>query len=153
MFILKEKIIEKMKVKNLSISKLEREAGLTIHSLRNVLKGRIKKPRFEFLVAIAKALECSPLDFIPSSYLSKTFERKNDTSTQRRAALDYPDLMIGCTSTIISLLEEKQCLSINQYLEIVKTLYLYSLPSEPKIPDVKFAKWLLEEEYIFSGKL
>ncbi len=152
MFILKEKIIEKMKAKNLSIAKLEKEAGLTIHSVRNILKGRIKKPRFEFLVAIAKALECSPLDFMPPSYLPQTFERKNDISTHRRATLDYPELMIGCTNTIISLLEEKQCLNINQYLEIVKTLYLYSLPSEPKTPDIKFAKWLLESDYIFSSK-
>lgn len=142
-----------MKVKNLSISKLEREAGLTIHSLRNVLKGRIKKPRFEFLVAIAKALECSPLDFIPSSCLLKAAKEKNSISTKKGSALDYPVLMMECTNVIVSLLEGKQCcISVNRYVEIVKTLYLYSLPSEPRTPDIKFAKWLLEEEYIFSGK-
>jgi transcriptional regulator with XRE-family HTH domain len=64
MIISKEKLIEKMKAKNLSISVLERKAGLTIHSIRNILKGTIKNPRAEVLPAIAGALECSLLDLI-----------------------------------------------------------------------------------------
>ncbi len=35
---LKEKITERMEAKNLSIAELERRAGLSIHSVRNILK-------------------------------------------------------------------------------------------------------------------
>ena len=42
MTILKEKIIEFMKERNLSIAALERQAGLSTHAVRNIVKGRIK---------------------------------------------------------------------------------------------------------------
>ena len=151
MFILKEKIIEKMKAKNLSIAKLEKEAGLTIHSVRNILKGRIKNPRAEVLLSVAEALECSLLDFMNPSCLPKISEGKSYIITKKETALDYPDLMMACTNAIMSLSEEIKCLCVDDYVEIVKTLYLYSLPSEPKIPDIKFAKWLLESDHILSG--
>ncbi len=136
MTILKEKIIEKMKAKNLSISKLEKEAGLTIHSIRNILKGRIKNPRAEVLLSIAEVLECSLLDFMRPSCLPKTAEEKDNTSTKRGTSLEYPDLMRACANVIISLSEEKKYPCVDDYVEIVKTLYLYSLPLESNsLPD------------------
>ena len=53
---LKEKIIERMEAKNFSIAELERRAGLSIHSVRNILKGRIKKPSAQSLQAISETL-------------------------------------------------------------------------------------------------
>ena len=67
MVMLKEKIIERMEAKNLSIAKLERRAGLKIHSVRNILKERIKKPSAQTLQAIAQALECSIIDLMSDS--------------------------------------------------------------------------------------
>ena len=64
---LKEKITERMEAKNLSIAELERRAGLSIHSVRNILKGRIKKPSAQSLQAIAEALECSIVDLMNAS--------------------------------------------------------------------------------------
>lgn len=152
--VLNEKIIQKMKSRNLSISALEKRAGLKIHAVRNVLKGRVKKPRFTFLLAIAEALDCSPLDFMTSSSLSEPSEWKESTLNKKRTPLNHPDLMIGCANAIASLLEEKELtFSVSHYLEVVKIVYCYSLTAEPKVPDIKFAKWLLENEYILPRKL
>ncbi|MBP9777388.1 MAG: helix-turn-helix transcriptional regulator, partial [Alphaproteobacteria bacterium] len=67
MIILKEKIIDYMKEKKLSIAALERQAGLSIHSIRNILKDRIKNPSAQSLQIIAETLECSLDDLIQKS--------------------------------------------------------------------------------------
>lgn len=43
-----------MKTNNLSVAQLGKLAGLKIHAVRNVLKGRIKRPNAENLMAIDK---------------------------------------------------------------------------------------------------
>ena len=55
--VLKEQIESRMRAKKLSIPQLERMAGLKIHAVRNILKGRIKNPTAENLRAIANVLE------------------------------------------------------------------------------------------------
>jgi hypothetical protein len=52
-------------------------------------------------------------------------------------------------------LEEKPLtrpLSFEDCFDIIRRLYFYSLPKEPRIPDIKFARWLLEEEHVLFGK-
>lgn len=138
MIVLKEKLIEKMKSKNLSIPVLERKAGLTLHSLRNILKGTIKKPRAEVLSAIAETLECSLLDLIDISSSSSNPWQRNNTMNKKNNCLENPIFMAACADVVASLMEEKGLtLSFNDYFSIVKTLYSYSLPKDPRIPDVK----------------
>ncbi|MBP9692174.1 MAG: helix-turn-helix transcriptional regulator [Alphaproteobacteria bacterium] len=154
MTILKEKIIEKMKGKNLSISVLERKAGLSIHTIRNLLKGKIKNPRAEILPAIATVLECSLLELIDSSSSSSNSWQGN-IMNKKNKYLEDPIFMAACANTVASLLEEKDLiLSFESCLDMIKTLYFYSLPKEPRTPDIKFAKWLLEEaeERVLSSK-
>lgn len=155
MAILKEAIIEKMRDKNISISVLERKAGLSIHSIRNILKGRIKNPRAEILTAVADVLECSLLDFMPPSSFSTRFEQKNNKTNKENILLENPRFMAACANVVASLLEEKTLtLSFEDCFDMIKTLYFYSLPKKPRIPDIKFAKWLLEEaeERVLFGK-
>ncbi|MBP9692774.1 MAG: helix-turn-helix transcriptional regulator [Alphaproteobacteria bacterium] len=152
MIILKEKIIEKINERNLSISKLERKAGLTIHSLRNLLKGNIKNPRVDILSATAKALECSVLDFIIPSSFSTRFEQKKYILNKKKNTLDHPDFMIACSNVVTSLLKEKALiLSLDDYFDTITTLYFYSLTIDPRTPDIKFAEWLLQCDHIPSG--
>jgi transcriptional regulator with XRE-family HTH domain len=155
MTILKEKIIEKMKEKKLSISVLERKAGLSIHTIRNILKGKIKNPRAEILPAIAAVLECSLLELIDSSSSSSSHLQGNNIMNKKNNCLEHPIFMAACANAVASLLEEKTLtLSFEDCFDMIRRLYFYSLPKEPRIPDVKFAKWLLEEaeEHVFSGK-
>lgn len=146
---LKEKIIERMEAKNFSIAELERRAGLSIHSVRNILKGRIKKPSAQSLQAIAEALECSIIDLMSaSSAIEAGFPQDTDRRIKRRPPLDYPELMSACSAAILEKIAEKNIkLSIDEYFEVVKKVYLYSSREEPRQVDVRFAEWIIESQF------
>jgi transcriptional regulator with XRE-family HTH domain len=146
---LKEKIIERMEAKNFSIAELERRAGLSIHSVRNILKGRIKKPSAQSLHAIAEALECSIIDLMnPSSAIEAGFPQDIERRIKKRPLLDYPELMQTCLETVLKQVGDKQLkLTIDEYFEVVKKVYLYSSREEPRKVDSRFAEWLLESQF------
>lgn len=54
-----KQISVRMKAKNLSILMLEREAGLKNHAVRNILRGKSKRPSADILQAIADVLGCT----------------------------------------------------------------------------------------------
>ncbi|EKE09965.1 MAG: Helix-turn-helix protein [uncultured bacterium] len=146
---LKEKIIERMEAKNLSIAELERRAGLSIHSVRNILKGRIKKPSAQSLQAIAEALECSIIDLMNSAPTrSDGYSPEFQTRLRKRSRLDYPDLMVDCAKKTLSLIEERSLkVSVDEYLEALKKVYFYSSREEPRKFDTRFAEWLIESQF------
>lgn len=61
---LANQISMRMRAKNLSISMLEKNAGLKNHSVRNVLRGRSLRPNAETLNTIARALGCKVEDLL-----------------------------------------------------------------------------------------
>ncbi|HUX80238.1 MAG TPA: helix-turn-helix transcriptional regulator [Alphaproteobacteria bacterium] len=146
---LKEKIMERMEAKNLSIAELERRAGLSIHSVRNILKGRIKKPSAQSLQAIAEALECSILDLMNSApTISGGFSPQLQGRMRKRSPLDYPDLMLNCSKKILDLITDKKLkVSVDEYLDVVKKVYFYSSREEPRKFDTRFAEWLIETQF------
>ena len=146
---LKEKIIERMEAKNFSIAELERRAGLSIHSVRNILKGRIKKPSAQSLQAIAEALECSIIDLMNSSSAAEAgFPQDMDRRIKKRPLLEHPDLMLECLEKILQEIGEKKVtISIDEYFDVVKKVYLYSSREEPREVDTRFATWLIESQW------
>lgn len=151
---LKEKIIERMEAKNLSIAELERRAGLSIHSVRNILKGRIKKPSAQSLQAIAEALECSIVDLINASSATHAGLPKGmEGKIRKNLPLDYPDLILECSKSTLNIIEKKKYkVTVEDYLNIVKKVYCYSSREEPRKFDVRFAEWLLESQFENSLK-
>ncbi len=140
--VVKEKITEYMKAENLSIAELERRAGLSIHSVRNILKGRIKKPSAQSLQAIAQALNCSLSDLIKADNI--TFLQKKEKISP---PIDYPDLMLECTKIVLGLIVASSSQSsVDEYLDIVRKVYAYSSKEEPRKADLKFAEWLIETQ-------
>ncbi len=143
---LKEKILERMEAKNLSIAELERLAGLSIHSVRNIVKGRIKRPSAQSLQAIAEALECSIVDLVESTSNASdefgySFQRRKGTSP----ALTHHALMLECCQAALEIANEyERNISIDDYLEIVKKIYTYSSKEEPIKLDLRFSQWLIE---------
>lgn len=146
---LKEKIIERMGAKNLSIAELERRAGLSIHSVRNIIKGRIKKPSAQSLQAIAKALECSIVDLINNaSPVNEDISQEKKRITKKSLPLDYPELMEECAQKVLYLLIEGQyTVEIDECLEVIKKVYCYSSRAEPRKLDTRFAEWLIETQF------
>jgi transcriptional regulator with XRE-family HTH domain len=146
---LKEKIIERMEAKNLSIAELERRAGLSIHSVRNILKGRIKKPSAQSLQAIAEALECSIIDLMSGSTpRSDGYMPELHGRIRKRTRMDHPDLMLDCSDKILALIAEKEIkVSVDEYLDALKKVYFYSSREEPRKFDMRFAEWLIESQF------
>jgi transcriptional regulator with XRE-family HTH domain len=147
MTILKEKIIEFMKERNLSIAALERQAGLSTHAVRNIVKGRIKRPSAQSLQAIAKALECSLTDLMKQSP-TRNGEAKKIINIiirkKKNVILNDIGLMRECSQTIFSLMKDRdKVLPIDDYLDILKTLYSYSSFEIIRKVDHKFARWIL----------
>jgi len=143
---LKEKITERMEAKNFSIAELERRAGLSIHSVINILKGRIKKPSAQSLQAIAEALECSIIDLMNNSpTFGDGLSHESERHMRKNSPLDYPDLMLDCSRMVLNFVGEKNAqISVDAYLEIVKKVYYYSSKEEPRTLDARFAQWLIE---------
>ena len=140
--VVKEKITEYMKAEKLSIAELERRAGLSIHSVRNILKGRIKKPSAQSLQAIAEALNCSLSDLIRADNV--TFLPKKEKISP---PIDYPDLMLECTRIVLGLVTyASPHASVDEYLDIVRKVYAYSSKEEPRKVDLRFAEWLVETQ-------
>ncbi len=147
--LLKEKIIERMDAKNLSIAELERRAGLSIHSVRNILKGRIKKPSAQSLQAIAEALECSIIDLMNNAPSTPNpFPKETRGKARKNTILDYPDLMSECYNTVLELIKKKKVkVSVDEFQEVVKKVYLYSSREEPRKLDMRFSEWLIESQF------
>lgn len=144
----KEKIIERMEARNLSIAELERRAGLSIHSVRNILKGRIKKPSAQSLQAIAEALDCSIIDLMNNSpSQSGPHSLELERKFKKSPTLECPELMIECASTILNLIKKSEkMVTVDEYLDIVKKVYFYSSKEEPRKLDLRFAEWLIESQ-------
>lgn len=148
MIILKEKIIDYMKEKKLSIAALEKQAGLSVHSIRNILKDRIKNPSAQSLQIIAETLECSLDDLIQKS-LSRNGEAEQAIKliikSKNGVILDDIKLMRECFQTILALMkEESEALSIDDYLNILKNVYSYSARAKLRKVDHKFSKWFID---------
>jgi transcriptional regulator with XRE-family HTH domain len=146
---LKEKIIQRMEAKNFSIAELERRAGLSIHSVRNILKGRIKKPSAQSLQAIAEALDCSIIDLMNKTTASSELQGYElESKFKKSPPLEYPSLMKDCTSTVLNLIKNDEVnVTVDVYLDIVKKVYFYSSKEEPRKIDVRFAEWLIETQF------
>lgn len=145
---LRQQILERMKAKNLSIAALERKANLSIHSARNFLKGKVKSPKIDSLQAIAEALDCSLLDLMELDLeLISEQGRTPPAKIKGFFLLEDISLVKSCCAITINLIKEKELiLSLENYLNIIKMSYLYSLRAEPRKVDTKFISWLIDEK-------
>ncbi len=144
---LKKEISERMRAQNLSIPALERKAGLSVHAVRNILKGRIKNPRARSLQAIADALECSILDLIKSSSRKIRLAEPLKINTIITSPLENLEFMSQCFETVMKIMKEKEfVISVDNYFECIALVYSYSLKEDPKILDLKFTKWVIDNQ-------
>lgn len=144
---LKEEIIKRIDAKNLSIAELERKAGLPIHSVRNIIQGRVKKPRVQTLQAIADTLECSILDLMNSSSRNIKSIGSYKIEMQNPQPFENLELMRDCFKTVIELMAHKELtLTVDDFFECIEIIYSYSLSDEPKVLDFKFTKWVVDNK-------
>jgi transcriptional regulator with XRE-family HTH domain len=134
----------RMKAKNLSIPHLEKEANLTTHAVRNILRGKSKRPSGELLQAIADALGCTVRDLLTDE--QRIFE-ENDPAESQEGLLDSPckqKLMAETFKTVQRKIAEKKWeLTTRQVLSSIQEIYLHSLEKDPEKVDHAFADWFI----------
>jgi len=138
----KEQIIKRMESKNLSISALERRAGLSIHSVRNVLKGRIKKPSAQSLQVIAEALDCSLSDLLDPYSLANSQAAQDPLAN---ILVDMPLMHNCCKEIFACFTKQDHQLTISECFKIISDVYFYSTKASIKTADVRFIQWTQQE--------
>ena len=139
-------ISARMKAKNLSIGTLEKEAGLNIHAVRNILRGKSKKPSAESLQAIADVFGCTVRDLLVED---QEIFQGNDSAELNEDLLSstykYPELLAETIKIVNDKIKErKQELTVQQLLSSIQEIYLHSLQKDPKKVDENFAEWFID---------
>lgn len=145
---LQEEILNRMKEKNLSIAVLERKAGLHIHSVRNIVKGRSKNPSARSLQAIAEVLECTILDLMNIPYSGGTnIVKSNAAKSVDSSTPVHLELMEDCFKAMMKVIQDKKIpLSTYDFLDYIMKIYSYSTKEEPHKVELKFVKWITEDK-------
>ena len=140
-----QQIAVRMKAKNISIATLEREAGLKTHSVRNILRGKSKKPSAEILQAVADVLGCSVRDLLTGHGLFHGEEGEPSQKVLLDGPYTHKQVFYDTVQVLNQKIEEKHLsLSIKQFLTCVEEIYLHALQSKELAVDQVFVDWFLE---------
>ena len=135
----------RMKARKYSSYTLEKEAGLTNHSVLNILRGRTKRPSAEVLHAIANTLGCTVSDLLENKEIFEV----DDSSKSKTDLLDGPyenaDLLQEAFEVVNAKIKQaKLQLTLQQVLTCIEEVYLYSLQKKLDKVDEPFTEWFLE---------
>jgi transcriptional regulator with XRE-family HTH domain len=132
---IKRKLLEQ----NLTVSALEKKAGIRPSSLQNIIQGRSKNPNLDTLKTVAKALECSVSDLLEEDRISADIELflgKNAWNQDR-----YFDII----SSVISVCRKsKRILPKKVFLLAVEEIYDYALRYSKNNVDQDLIDWVLQ---------
>lgn len=141
---LAQQIMIRMKAKNLTIPTLEKKAGLTNHSVRNIVRGRSLKPNAETLNGIARALGCTVEDL-----LEREMPQEKVPHEQKQESIDtpyeHPKLLRETVYFVMTFLEHNaHDLTLEQVLNCIKLIYQGSLENNPpRINEQDASFWMI----------
>jgi len=140
-----KQITTRMRAKNLSLSSLEKEAGLKPHAVQNILRGKSKRPSAAILKAVGDVLGCSVNDLLDQHEIY----HEEDLSQSKKELLsrkyEYPDLFSEIVKFVNEALKHKDnALTIEQFMSCIEEIYLHSLQKDPSKIDKEFAEWWVD---------
>ena len=138
-------IATRMKAKNFSIPRLEKEANLATHSVRNILRGKSKRPSAVLLQAVADVFGCTIRDLLAED--QEMFQGNDSievTEDLLKSSYKYPELLAETLKIVNDKIKDrKQELTIQQVLSSIQEIYLHSLQKDPQRVDQNFADWFI----------
>ncbi len=136
-------ISTRMRAKNLSVSTLEKEAGLKPHAVQNILRGKSKRPSADILQAVADVLGCTVKDLM---HRQETYEEASQSKKELLShKYKHPELFLEIVKFANNALEEKDNeLTIEQFINCIEEIYLQSLQKDPSKIDEEFAEWWID---------
>lgn len=142
--VLQKRIKNYLDITGLSVSALERKAGLKINVARNILRGQSKKPTAETLQAIANVMECSVSDLL--GVKKESFKSDMRPPFDGTPLLEYPQLLKESLHAILKMTEDNNYkLTLRQTLLILEEVYTYTIKKEPPKIDLDFIEWFIEK--------
>lgn len=137
-----EKLMERMKLKNLTSYSLARKANVPVSSIKNIIYGKSKRPRYELVCSIAEQLGCDFKDLFsdddPRVHQNYDTGAINDKDWSPKLHLDATQIVYdACQELGLKLSERKT-------KEYVKKVYVYS--KEDGQVDKKFINWIIKED-------
>lgn len=138
-------ISTRMRAKNLSLSELEKEAGLKRNTVQNIMRGRSKRPSADLLQAVADVLGCSVKDLLTQQEIS--YEENLSPSNKELLSREYehPELFSEIVIFVNAALKNKENkLTIEQFMSCIQEIYLHSLQKDPSQIDEEFAEWWID---------
>ena len=127
----------------LSVSALERKAGLKINVARNILRGQSKKPTAETLQAIANAMECTIQDLL--GVQKEVFSSQVKHPVETSLLLEHPEILNEALQCISQVLQEGHYkLTVKQTLLLLEEVYAYTIKKQPLKVDPDFIEWFVK---------
>lgn len=142
---LSKQLATRLKAKNISVHSLEKEAGLKTHAVRNIVRGKSKKPSAEIMQAIADVLGCTVRDLLESPDIFDEISTEevetivDKTLFTNRALLEKT---VVCINSILS--KSSKEITIRQALTCIEEVYVHALKNGANKPDEEFASWFID---------
>ena len=135
---LKQKIRAHLDRTGQSIAGFERQAGLKINVVRNILNGLSLRPTAKTLTAIAGAMNCTVAEL-----MNQPEDRpyaKPDTSP----AIQHPALMVDTLQAILEVAQDhNRPLTIHKACLMLDEIYAYMITKNPPALDKEFVRWFV----------
>jgi len=142
---LANQISARLKAKNLSISMLEREAGLKNYAVQNILTGKSKKPSAELLQAVADVLGCTIKELLSGPDIFHEIELVRSKKEVLDGYYTQPELLEDIIKMVNKKIHaSKAQLTTQQVLTCLQEVYLNSLQKDPPYINQEFVDWYIE---------
>lgn len=140
-----QKIKSKMTEQRFTVASLEREAGLKVHAVRNILLGKSKNPSADTLKAISNVLGCTVDDLLNTeNETSQAPNKKHDAAIEIR----NPDLFRNVVQGILEVFKEhKKTPTYKDLSFMVLEVYQYSVENNNEEADKSFMTWLYSRNF------
>lgn len=134
---LREKIVQEIKEKDLTISSVERAAGLSKDVLRNFIRGKVKEPKVDKINTVAKILSIDISAFLNPEALE---EQRETAATCHRL------LLKKCLQAIDDVLSEKDMqASLEDLFVLMNNVYEYHQETPDAPINKQFVRWYLDK--------
>ena len=144
---IKQKVLSYIEENSLSVSGLERKAGLKPRTLYNLIYSR-GTPRPDRLKAIAHAIGCTVDELVSEDFtppLNNLYENKKEHSPSPKVEWDA-SLMREAIELVDNCARGKNYeLDAEKAFLLIRKVYDFSLKSKNKESGKPFAEWLIEE--------
>ncbi|MBP6951577.1 MAG: helix-turn-helix transcriptional regulator [Alphaproteobacteria bacterium] len=138
-------ISTRMRAKNLTLTALEKEAGLKPSAVQNILRGRSKRPSADILQAVADVLGCSVKELLTQQETSYEEDLAQSNTKLLSREYEHPELFSEIVNFVNNALKNKENkLTIEQFMSCIQEIYLHSLQKDPNHMDEEFAEWWID---------